>query len=183
VVKTNQLIAEKIDGEKLVSHTWQEFAKAFYSAMKADQEGMWIMLVIIVIIVAVGVLNTVLMSVLERRREYGLLKALGTKPKQIVKLVLLEVSILALISIILGTGLGLLSNSYLAAHGFNISKFYKGMESLTYGGIKFETMKSVVNLRSFLIPTVTIVFVAIFVGFFPALKAARTEPAKTMRMH
>lgn len=183
VVKTNRLIAEKIDGEILVSHTWQEFAKAFYSAMKADQEGMWIMLVIIVIIVAVGVLNTVLMSVLERRREYGILKALGTRPKQIVKLVILEVSILALISIILGTGLGLLSNSYLAAHGFNISKFYKGMETLTYGGIKFETMKSVVNLRSFIIPTVTIVFVAIFVGFFPALKAARTDPAKTMRMY
>jgi ABC-type lipoprotein release transport system permease subunit len=183
VVKTNKLIAERIDGDKLVSHTWQEFAKAFYSAMKADQEGMWIMLVIIVIIVAIGVLNTVLMSVLERRREYGLLKALGTKPKQIVKLVLLEVSILALISIILGTGLGLLSNSYLAAHGFNISNFYKGVEGITYGGIKFETMKSVVNFRSFIIPTVTIVLVAVFVGLFPALKAARTEPAKTMRMH
>ena len=48
------------------------FAKSFYEAMRADKAGMWVLLLVIVIIVAVGVLNTVLMSVLERRREYGL---------------------------------------------------------------------------------------------------------------
>ena len=156
---------------------WQVFAKSFYDAMKADKAGMWVMLLVIVVIVAVGVLNTVLMSVLERRREYGLLKALGTKPRRIVRLVLLEVVILSAFSMIIGAGLGLGANMILSQHGI---KFSSG---LTYGGMVFDTMKSEINLRSFVIPAVTVMISAVLVGFFPALKASRTEPARTMRMH
>jgi ABC-type lipoprotein release transport system permease subunit len=156
---------------------WQVFAKSFYDAMKADKAGMWITLLVIVVIVAVGVLNTVLMSVLERRREYGLLKALGTKPRRIVRLVLLEVVILAVFSMIIGAGLGLGANMILSRHGI---KFSSG---LTYGGMVFDTMRSEINLRSFTIPALTVILSAVLVGFFPAVKASRTEPARTMRMH
>ena len=183
VTKINNLIVKNIHSPKISAVPWQIFAKSFYDAMKADQEGMWIMLVIIVIIVAVGVLNTVLMSVLERRREYGLLKAVGTKPRQIVKLVLSEVIILAFLCIIIGSALGFAANSYLASHGLKVSAFYKGIESFTYGGIKFETIKSEINPRSFIIPAITVIVVAAIVSLFPAIKAARTEPATTMRMH
>lgn len=183
VTRINNLLNERIEDTEVSAVPWQVFAKSFYDAMQADKEGMWIMLVIIVIIVAVGVLNTVLMSVLERRREYGLLKAVGTKPKQIVKLVLLEVLILGLICIIIGSAFGYAANSYLASHGIKISTFYKGIESFTYGGIKFETMRSEINLRSFIIPALTVIIVASIVSLFPAIKAARTEPAETMRMH
>lgn len=156
---------------------WQVFAKSFYDAMKADKAGMWVMLLVIVIIVAVGVLNTVLMSVLERRREYGLLKALGTKPRRIVRLVLLEVIILSALSMVIGSGLGLGANAILSRYGI---KFSSG---LTYGGMVFDTMKSEINLRSFTIPALTVIVSAVLVSLIPALKASRTEPARTMRMH
>ncbi|HUU38816.1 MAG TPA: FtsX-like permease family protein [Candidatus Desulfaltia sp.] len=156
---------------------WQVFARSFYEAMRADKAGMWVMLVIIVVIVAVGVLNTVLMSVLERRREYGLLKAVGTKPRQIVRLVLLEIMVLSLIAMTVGAGLGLGANAILSKHGV---KFSSG---LTYGGMVFDTMKSEINLRSFVIPAFTVLISAVLVSLFPAVKAARTEAAKTMRMH
>ncbi|MFQ6070508.1 MAG: ABC transporter permease [Candidatus Aminicenantales bacterium] len=183
VKKATDLISGKLNNPQLSVAPWQVFARSFYNAMQADKEGMWIMLVIIVIIVAVGVLNTVLMSVLERRREYGLLKAIGSRPRQIIKVVLLEVLILGLMCIIIGSGIGLAANSYLSGHGIKISSLYKGIESFTYGGIKFEIMKSEINSRSFIIPAVTVIIVALVVSFFPALKAARTEPASTMRMH
>lgn len=156
---------------------WQEFARSFYEAMKADKAGMWALLLVIVIIVAVGVLNTVLMSVLERRREYGLLKALGTRPRRIVRLVLLEVILLAAGSTVIGAGLGLGANAFLARHGI---KFGSG---LTYGGMVFDTMRSEINLRSFVIPALTVMICAVLVSLIPAAKAARTEPARTMRMH
>jgi len=174
---------EKINDPGLEVAPWQVFAKSFYDAMQADKEGMWIMLLIIIIIVAVGVLNTVLMSVLERQREYGVLKAVGTKPGQIIKLVVLEVLILAVFCIILGAGLGFGANSYLSSHGLKISAFYKGLENFTYGGMKFDVMRSEINARSFIIPAVTVLFCAVVVSLFPALKAARTDPARTMRMH
>ncbi len=166
-----------IDDPTLSVDPWQVFARSFYEAMRADKAGMWVMLVIIVVIVAVGVLNTVLMSVLERRREYGLLKAIGTKPRQIVRLVLLEIIVLSLIAMIIGAGLGLGTNAILSRHGI---KFSSG---LTYGGMVFDTMKSEINLRSFVIPAITVILSAVLVSLVPAIKAARTEPAKTMRMH
>lgn len=154
---------------------WQEFAKSFYEAMKADEKGMWIMLFVIILIVAVGVLNTVLMSVLERRREYGLMKALGTRPGQVVKLVLAELFLIALGGVILGAGLSALLNWVLSIRGVAIPM------PITFGGVEFTRMYSEINARSFIIPAVTVTLSAILVGLGPAVKAARTEPAKAMR--
>jgi ABC-type lipoprotein release transport system permease subunit len=156
---------------------WQVFAKSFYQAMKADKEGMWIMLFIIMVIVAVGVLNTVLMSVLERQREYGVLKAVGTKPYQIFKLVLYEVALLAVFSIIIGGILGFIINHSLSQSGVDLP------QAFTYGGMEFKTMYTEVNARSLYIPGITVVISAILISIFPALRAANTEPAKTMRAH
>lgn len=177
VDKIAAALTRRIDQPRLSVEPWQVFARSFYEAMRADKAGMWVLLVVIVIIVAVGVLNTVLMSVLERRREYGLLKAVGTKPGGIVRLVLLEVMVLSLISIAVGAAFGLAANAYLSRHGIRFS------EGLTYGGVVFDTIKSEINVRSFTIPAVTVFISAALVSLFPAVKAARTEPAKTMRMH
>jgi putative ABC transport system permease protein len=177
VSETAKLIQTNLDDPELEVEPWQVFAKSFYQAMQADKQGMWIMLVIIIVIVAVGVLNTVLMSVLERRREYGLLKAVGTKPREIIKLVLLEVTILAVFSLLLGTILGLGANSFLSSHGIKFG------EGFTYGGMTFDTMYSEINIRSFIIPAVTVLLCSTLVSLYPSFKAAKTEPAKTMRMH
>ncbi len=161
----------------LAVEPWQVFAKAFYVAMEVDKEGMWVMLLIVMLVVAVGVLNTVLMSVLERQREYGVLKAVGTKPGQIVKMVMSEVTILTVFCIFVGIVVGLLLNYYFTTHGYTLP------EPLSYGGMKFQTMRSEINARSFYIPAITVLFAAVLVGIFPALKAARTDPAKSMRTH
>lgn len=161
----------------LAVEPWQVFARSFYIAMKADKKGMWIMLLIIVLVVAVGVLNTVLMSVLERRREYGVLKAVGTKSGQIVKMVLLEVNILAAMCIVLGAGVGLLINYFFSVHGIALP------EPMTYGGMKFQHMFTEINAMSFYIPAFTVLVSATLVSLFPALKAAHTDPARSMRIH
>jgi putative ABC transport system permease protein len=170
-----QSIRDTLDDPDLEVLPWQEFARSFYKAMKADQEGMWIMLFVIILIVAVGVLNTVLMSVLERRREYGLLKAIGTRPAMIVQLVLMELLVIVLISVSLGGVLSLGVNWVISIHGIPMPL------DVTYGGIAFDRMYAEINARSLYIPAVTVILSALLVGFFPALKAARTEPARAMR--
>lgn len=177
VGKLTKEIHRTLANSDLEVSPWQEFARPFYQAMRADQEGMWIMLFVIILVVAVGVLNTVLMSVLERRREYGVLKAIGTKPTQIFGLVLYEVNLIALMSILLGIAMSLLANYLLSIHGITLP------EPFTYGGVEFSKMYSEINARSLYIPTVTVIIAATFVSIFPAMKAARTEPARAMRMH
>lgn len=176
ITKTLERKITAIDASLSVE-PWQVFAKAFYIAMKADEKGMWISILVIMLVVAVGVLNTVLMSVLERRREYGVLKAVGTKPAQIINMVLSEISILSLFSILVGIAAGLLINYYFTVHGLTLP------EALTYGGMKFQTLKGEINARSFYIPAITVFAAAVIVSIFPAFKAASTDPAKAMRTY
>jgi putative ABC transport system permease protein len=170
-------IRQELTASHLTVDPWQEFAKSFYQAMKADLQGMWIMLFVIILIVAVGVLNTVLMSVLERTREYGVLKALGTKPRQIFWQVLFEVNIIAVASIVVGAGLSILINYLLSIHGVSMHS------SFTYGGIEFNKFYSQVSAHSLFIPALTVLLAASMISVFPALRAARIDPARAMRIH
>ena len=109
VSKITDTIKTRLNNSTLDVAPWQVVAKSFYRAMKTDQQGDAISRWVIMLIVAIGVLNTVLMSVLERTREYGVLKAVGTKPTQIFWLVICEVVIIAIGSIAVGALLGVLS--------------------------------------------------------------------------
>jgi putative ABC transport system permease protein len=165
-----------LKGTGIEADSWREFAKSFYQAMQADKQGMWIMIVVIMLIVAVGVLNTVLMSVLERTREYGMLKAVGTSPKAIFLQVVTEVQVLIFFSLVFGTLLALIANTLLSVHGFNLP------QPFTYGGIEFKKMVAEVNARSFYLSGLTVAVSASLISLFPAWRAARIDPAKAMRM-
>jgi len=170
-------IRQAIDNPELAVASWKEFARSFYQAMRADQQGAWIMLFVVILVVAVGVLNTVLMTVLERRREYGVLRAIGTSPKEIFTLVLTEVIMMALIGIAVGLAASYAVNYYLSIDGIRMP------EPFTYGGIKFTHMYTELNIRSYIIPGIAVIITAIVVSLFPARQAAKVAPAKAMRMH
>ncbi len=168
-------IEKALSGENLVIEPWQEFARSFYSAMRADQQGMYIFLFVIMLIVAVGVLNTVLMAVLERRREYGLLKAVGTRPRRVFGLIITETLIIATAAIVGGVGVGILGNWLLSVYGIELP------QPISYGGMEFKTLHAEVNLRSIYIPALVVAGVAAMVSVFPALKAMSVDPAEAMR--
>lgn len=170
-------IERKLNKPELSVQPWQEFARAFYEAMNADQQGHLIMLFVITLIVAIGVLNTVLMSVLERRREYGLLKALGTKPAQIFIIIIAEVNILAFFSILIGAVVGATANWFFSFQGITIP------QEISYGGVVFSKIFSQITAKSLYLPTIIVLVSAGLVSLFPALNAARVDPAKAMRQH
>ncbi len=177
VPRVTAAIDETLAGRDVVVEPWKVFAKAFYRAMVMDQQGTWIMLGIIILLVAVGVLNTVLMTVLERRREYGVLRAVGTGPGQIFRLVLIEVTVMAVIGIVAGSLAAWAANHYFAVRGLSA-----GFE-FTYGGIEFTRMYTEVNARTFWIPALSVMVSALLVSIYPAARAAHTPPALAMRLH
>ena len=177
VSKVTDAIKARLNNSTLEVAPWQVVAKSFYRAMKVDQQGDAIARWVIMLIVAIGVLNTVLMSVLERTREYGVLKAVGTKPTQIFWLVICEVVIIAIGSIAVGALLGVLANYLLSIYGITYP------EEITYGGMKIKTLYAEVNARCLIIPAITVMLSATIVSLFPAIKAARIMPAKAMRTH
>jgi ABC-type lipoprotein release transport system permease subunit len=170
-------ITTGLQSSGLSVQTWKEFARSFYEAMMRDRRNHQIMTYIILMIVAIGVLNTILMAVLERRREYGILKAVGTKPRHIFALILLEANFLALLAVAAGSALSLALNGYLAVHGIQYA------QDVTFAGMQLSRVYSAVNIEAFAIPALTILVFTSLVALFPALKASRLDPARTMRMY
>jgi len=170
-------ITNGLQSPGLSVQTWKEFARAFYQYMMRDRRNHQTMTYIILMIVAIGVLNTILMAVLERRREYGILKAVGTKPRHIFALILLEANFLAFLAVAAGSALSLALNGYLAVHGFQYA------QDFTFAGMQFSRVYSALNVEVFAIPAVTILVFTSLVAFFPALKASRLDPARTMRLY
>jgi putative ABC transport system permease protein len=165
----------KLKGDALEVDPWQVFASEFYKAMNADKNSGYVSLLVVVIVVVITILNTVLMSVLERQKEYGVLKALGTRPGRIVGLVVTEVSLLAVFCVLAGSLIGYFLNLYFSIHGIALR------HPIIWGSVQMQYMKGEVNLRSFLLPMATVILASLLVCIFPALRAARTDPAKTMR--
>ena len=85
---------------ELTVSSWQQVEEEFYKSMQSDKQGNHATMAIILFIVFIGVLNTVLMTVLERTREFGVLKAIGSQPSTVLLLVSLETCLLAMKSIV-----------------------------------------------------------------------------------
>lgn len=174
---TTRRISSILSGQELVAEPWQEFARSFYIAMKADKQGAWIMLFVITLIVAIGVLNTVLMTVLERTREYGVLRAIGTPPSDVFRMILTEVWVMSLVSTVIGLIVSIPVNYFFSIHGVAMP------QPFSYGGVEFTHFYTEVNGHSLYIPALTVCVSALVVSVFPALRAARVAPAQALRMH
>ena len=134
---------------------------------------------IILLIVAIGVLNTVLMSVMERRREIGILTAVGMSSRQVMKMILVETVLITVIGITIGLGLGLGVNWYFSTYGLDLSSM--SQEDWSLAGTVIDPV-----LRSHLRPhrvfglCLAVFLLTVTMGIYPAFKASRTLPVEAM---
>jgi len=170
-----KLIENELNEPQISVEPWQIVEAAFYRAMQADLKGNRYSIGIFTIIIAIGVLNTVLMVLLERTREFGVLRALGTRPFQIFQLILYETAFLAIISIIIGTIAGVIANWWFLVHGITYPT------PIEYGGYVFKKLTSKITLRSMVSPALIVFSTAVVVSIWPAVRAARIIPVKAMR--
>jgi len=131
--------------------------------------------IVVFVAMSFGLVNTTLMAVMERIREFGLLKALGMKPFWIVRGVLTECVILLLIGLTLGDLLGLATVMSLQG-GIDISFLAEGTEYFGFANIIIPTL----SLRDFYIINGIILILGILVCLYPAIKAARITPIEAM---
>lgn len=105
---------------KLAFLTWDELTPGLKEAIELDMASGWLFYLSLVLIVSFSVLNTFLMSVLERTREFGILLSLGMRPARITQLVYLECVFLSLVGVLLGIIIGGAVVIYFGVYGFSI---------------------------------------------------------------
>lgn len=156
---------------------WERVEVAFYKSMAADRQGTYVALGVIIFIVCIGVLNTVWMSVLERTREFGILRAMGTRPGRISTMVLLEITILSLLSCALGFVLALPVVALITIVGFELP------EPVEIGGVFMSHLRGEFTMKVFTIPLAFVVTTAVLVSLPPGLRAARITPIEALSAH
>jgi len=157
--------------------SWSGALPELYGMIQIDRNSGDLMLAILGIIVAMGVLNTVLMSVLERTREFGVMFALGMKPRQVASLVLLEGAVLGACGAAIGLVLGLLFSWPMVEYGIDFSSYAGGAESMDMAGISVESViKGQINpWRTSVYVVGTVVFTTL-AALYPAIHVARLKP-------
>jgi ABC-type lipoprotein release transport system permease subunit len=155
---------------------WQQVLKDLADYIKVDNAFNYVFQVLLFLVILAGVLNTVLMSVMERTYEFGVLLSIGMSRLRLMALVLIECAMLGAVGTAAGAVLGWLENAILKRHPIELE-----LSSSSVGGFFFEP-SLMMNIAAFhFVFTLSAVFVLILVvGIYPAWKAGQVEPVEAL---
>ena len=157
---------------------WDELMPFLVQFIVMDDISAYIFDFILFMVVAFGVLNTIQMSVFERTREFGVMLAIGTEPKQLVWTILAETVFITVFGIILGIIIGGSISYYFGVNPMDMSSYADEME---IWGVNTFIMPADMSLLSVAVTSITIFFLSFTFSIFPARRAAKLNPIDAIR--
>jgi len=159
---------------------WQQSQPDLAGLIAVDRLFNYLLQFLVGLVIAAGITNTLLMSVMERRREFGIMMALGMMPGQVVRLVLLESCWLALLGLALGVVITTPWFLYMAGIGIDFSRQIG--EDYSAGGVLIDpVMKFRLYRESAMWIGGAVFSLTLAAGIFPAFKAGKTPPVENLK--
>jgi putative ABC transport system permease protein len=171
--KIAQNISNKLGGRFTVK-AWQDQG-IIYFYLTLFRYLYMIIYLIIVLLSAFTILNTMYMTVLERTREIGMMKALGMNNRQLIGMILLEAVVLGILASFAGAVIGAGLSYFISTHGLDFSKTVENMEFPT-PNVYYGVFSWLYVMIGFLIG----VLCAAIAAIFPALRASKLEPTEAL---
>jgi len=167
----------KAEFPNLLVENWKEVFPGLDTADKLQEQTSMLLLYIIMLALCFGILNTMLMVVLERVREFGMLMAVGMNKVKVFSMVLFETIFLMLTATPVGLLMAWLTVWYFSKYGLNFSGQSEGFESMgidpiVYPILTYDYYPKVIML---------VVAAAILSAIYPAIRAVRLNPAESIR--
>lgn len=157
--------------------TWKELEPLLAGLSSMVDQMAYLLLIIILIAMAFGIINTMMMAVLERTRELGMLMAVGMNKRNVFLMIMLETVFLSLVGTLAGVLAGALTIYYTGQHGLNFTAWAEGYEAWGYSALVYPSL----YLDFYIGMTVLVIITAIISSIYPARKALRFNPAAAMR--
>ncbi len=180
LTQLNQLLPKlrtQLNPDDLVIRDWDELQPGLKQAIQLDASMAVLFYLALIIVVIFSILNSFLMSILERTREFGVLLALGMRPSLIGGMIWLETAILMILGVSLGIGLGYLLTEYFVIQGIH---FEQAGALLAQFGMP-TALYPQINTFSLLIGPSIIALCVILAGGLPTLRIYQLHPVTAMK--
>lgn len=160
--------------------TWKKSQPDLAAVVAFDKAGNYISQFLVGLLIAVGILNTMLMSVLERTREFGIMMAVGMSPKVLFRLVMVESFWLTIVGLILGIIITAPWYYFLYHYGIDFSSAFGN--DFSYGGVLVDPVFKARLFKESIMAILGSLFVlALLAGLYPAWRAGRVPPVESLK--
>jgi len=170
-------------GEDVTVLTWDELQPEIQAFVAMKIGGGRVFEVVIAILVAAGIFNTIFMSVLERTREFGIMLAIGFSPGQIFSLVMMESGILAGLGLVLCVLWTAPFYYFLHGYGIDMTEVYAQQGGIDIGGVGMDPILRIgIYPENAVAIAVAIVGATLLAGVYPAYRAGRVRPVESINL-
>lgn len=174
----NLLTGYQNDSAALQARTWYQVSPEMNYLVESMDLYMYIFIAIILLALLFGIINTMLMAVLDRAKELGMLMAIGMSRIRVFSMVVVETVFLSLTGGVAGIALGYLVAKYFETHRINLAAWGEVYTDLGYDPFVYTTIE-----WSYLInTTVMVIITGIIASIYPAIKALKNDPAEALRI-
>ncbi|MFA5405093.1 MAG: FtsX-like permease family protein [Ignavibacteria bacterium] len=168
---TKTLIQNSL-GDKYNVLTWYDLHLDFYSILKIERWMVFIILSLIIAVASFNILGSLTMTVIEKKRDIGILKAMGASDNTITRIFMFEGLVVGLIGMLAGSFIG--AGVILAQKYF---EFYK-LDSSIY---KISALPVMINITDFIFVPLAALLLCFFASLYPARRAAKLNPVESIR--
>jgi putative ABC transport system permease protein len=172
-----KVIAQSSQYKYLEVETWNELKPSLKIMQSYTDQFTFIFILIILVALSFGVINTMLMAIMERTHEIGMLLAIGMRRSKVFLMIMYETVMLSLVGAVLGVILAFILNLITGHTGIDLSVFSDGFRAYGYNPIVIPQMEPVFYYMILLM----VFFVSILAAIYPAVKAIRLKPAVAIR--
>ena len=182
--RLSHALRDKMQGQPEFEHVevlnWQQTQPDLAGMIAVDKSANRISQLMISLLIAAGILNTMLMSVLERIREFGVMMALGMSPRSLFSLVILESFWLAVVGLIIGIIITIPWYLHMAETGIDLTSAYG--DDFSFGGVLLDTVFKIRLFKESIIVILIGLFgLALLSGVYPAWRAGRIPPVESLK--
>ena len=163
--------------KKNKAESWSEIAPELGYAQEIMGSVIYIFMGIILIALSFGIINTMLMAVLERKKELGMLMSVGLNKRKVFLMIVFETIFISLVAAPIGILLSYLLISYFGIHGIDLSVVGEGLEEFGIG-TRIYTKLSLNNYWTISFLTLIVTFLS---SLIPARRALKLNPAEAVR--
>ena len=167
-----------ITGSKLDVETWKDLSPEMNYLTEAMDMYMYIFIIIILLALLFGIINTMLMVVMERTKEIGMLMAIGMNRIKVFSMIVLESVMLSLTGGIAGIIIAYFTAKHCQTHPIDLSIWAQGFEQLGYDSLVYTK----IDPGLFVSTVIMVVVTGIIAAIYPAYKALKNDPADALRI-